>query len=99
MASDIRRVRDLTADNQEQQRDLDRVSADVKVKLEELARAIQQRQASGFAAAQAIVVTNLGKRTMDGIRVVVARMEAREDALLATRSSAANRAYSIASLT
>ena len=46
-----------------------------------------------------MVLTNLGKRTMDGIRAVVARMEAREDALLASRTADANRAYNTARLT
>jgi len=46
-----------------------------------------------------VVLTNLGKRTMDGIRAVVARMEAREDALLAARTAAADRAYNTARFT
>ena len=51
---DITRARQLTADNAEQQSNLVQVSAEVNVKLEELARAIQQRQDTGFTAAQAI---------------------------------------------
>lgn len=98
-ATEIARVRQLTADNPEQQIDLARVSADTQVKLDELAKAIQARREKGFEAAQAVVLTNLGKRTMDGIRAVVARMEAREDALLASRSAEADRAYDAARLT
>jgi PAS domain S-box-containing protein len=92
-APEIERVRQLTADNREQQIDLDRVAADTQVKLDELAKGIQARRERDFDAAQAVVLTNLGKRTMDGIRVVVARMEAREDALLASRTADADRAY------
>ena len=98
-ATEIERVRQLTADNREQQIDLDRVAADTQVKLDELAKAIQARRENGFEAAQAVVLTNLGKRTMDGIRAVVARMEAREDALLASRTADADRAYNTARLT
>ena len=98
-AIEIDRVRQLTADNREQQTDLDRVAADAQVKLDELARAIQARRENGFEAAQAVVLTNLGKRTMDGIRAVVARMEAREDTLLASRTADAGRAYKTARVT
>ena len=98
-ATEIERVRQLMADNREQQIDLDRVAADTQVKLDELAKAIQARRENGFDAAQAVVLTNLGKRTMDGIRAVVARMEAREDALLASRTADADRAYTTARFT
>jgi len=66
----------------EQHADLERVSTATTAKLEELARVIQQRREYGFAAAQAVVATNIGKRTMDGIRLIMARMEAREDNLV-----------------
>jgi CHASE3 domain sensor protein len=98
-ATEIRRGRQLTADNREQQIDLDRVAAETQVKLDQLARGIQARRDKAFEAAQAVVLTNLGKRTMDGIRAVVARMEAREDALLAARTAAADRAYNTARFT
>ena len=95
-ATELGRVRQLTADNPEQQIDLDRVAAETRVKLDELAKAIQARREKDFEAGQAVVLTNVGKRTMDGIRAVVARMEAREDALLASRTVAADRAYNTA---
>src|SRR5438093_1155752 len=50
----------------------------------------------GVGAAQAIVVTNVGTRTMDGMRAIVARMEAREDRLLAARSAQAAQSYRVA---
>jgi len=98
-ATEIERVRQLMADNREQQIDLDRVAADTQVKLDQLVKAIQARRENGFEAAQALVLTNLGKRTMDGIRAVVARMETREDALLASRTADADRAYHTARFT
>jgi PAS domain S-box-containing protein len=86
-------VRSLTADNREQQTDLDQVVVLADRKLEELAEAIRQRQNSGFEAAQRVVRTNVGKHTMDEARGIVARMEARDDALLAQRTAQAARSY------
>src|SRR5439155_10577569 len=99
ISSDIAMVRALTADNREQQADRDRLSALAEVKLEELAKAVEQRRVSGLAAAQAVVATNVGKHTMDDMRVIVARMEVREDALLAVRSGQAAQRYRVALLT
>ena len=98
-ATETGRVRQLLVDNPEQQADLERVAAETRVKLNELADAIQARREKGFNAAQAVVLTNLGKRTMDGIRAIVARMEEREDRLLASRTAEADRAYDTARLT
>jgi PAS domain S-box-containing protein len=98
-ATETARVRQLLVDNPEQQADLERVAAETRVKLNELADAIQARREKGFNAAQAVVLTNLGKRTMDGIRAIVARMEEREDRLLASRTAEADRAYDTARLT
>ena len=92
-------VRRLTADNREQQADLDQLAAQADVKLDELASAIQARRDAGFEASQTIVVTNIGKRTMDSIRAIVARMEAREEALLTLRTAEAESAYNTARLT
>lgn len=91
--ANITQVRTLMADNREQQGDLDRVSVAAEVKLREVAETIRQRRESGLAAAQAVVETNVGKRTMDGMRAIVARMEAREDGLLATRTMEATQRY------
>ena len=89
----IAQARALTADNREQQTDLDRLSAAANVKLGELAEAIRQRRESGLAAAQAVVATNVGKRTMDGLRAIVARMGVREDAQLSVRTAQAEQSY------
>lgn len=96
---DIGKVRTLTADSREQQADLDRLSAATDLKLRGLATAIQQRRESGLAAAQAVVATGVEKRTMDGMRAIVARMDAREDALLAMRTAEAAQNYRVAALT
>src|SRR5207253_9164787 len=67
-AAKIARVRDLTVDNREQQADLERMAAAVERRWEELEEAIRQRRESSFATGQAVVATNVGKRTMDGMR-------------------------------
>jgi len=46
-----------------------------------------------------MVATNVGKRTMDEARAIVARMEAREDALTALRTAQEARSYRTARLT
>jgi len=71
MESDIERIRALIGDNGEQHADLARVSDLVGEKMAELSEALQQRQQGGFAAAEAVVATNIGKQTMDRLRAVV----------------------------
>jgi signal transduction histidine kinase len=99
VVADISRVGALVADNPEQRADLDRLSAVTEVKLHELAEAVRQRREMGFAAAQAIVTTNVGMRTMDRMREIVARMETREDTLLAVRTADAAQNYRTAAST
>ena len=93
LSSEFATLRALVADNPEQQRDLDRLSAASELKLAELAETVRLRRESGFAAAQAAVADHLGKRIMDDMRVIVARMRAREDALLTTRTTQAEQSY------
>ena len=85
LAATLTQVRALTADNPAQQDDVERLRSLTERRQAELAEAIGQRRESGFPAAQAVVMTNIGKQTMDTIRAVVSRMEMREDALLARR--------------
>ncbi len=91
--ADVVRVRSLTADNAAQEEDLERVVAAVNRRLELIEQSIRLRRDSGFAAAQATVTTGEGKRLMDDMRTIVARMEAREEALLEQRNAEARRSY------
>jgi signal transduction histidine kinase len=95
----LARVRTLTVGVTDQQTDVQRLSDAVRQKLAELADAIGKRRETGFDAAQAQVAMNLDKRTMDEIRTIVARMEAREDAQLALRTEQAAQSYRTAVLT
>lgn len=92
MTQEMAQLRTLVADNPDQVADLNRLATATETKFAELAEAIRQRRDSGSAAAEAVVRTNVGKRTMDDMRVVVARMEAREDALLVCASSSRHKA-------
>jgi len=93
VSTNFSQARSLTADNLEQQRDLERLSALADRKLAELAKAVALRHESGFAAAQAKVADDIGRQLMEQMRAVAGRMEAREDGLLAARSADASRSY------
>src|SRR6185436_12644920 len=87
----IDRVAGLTADNGEQQTDIARIRTLAAEKLAELAESIRVRRDTGFAAAEQLVATDRGKRIMDDLRSVVARMTTRELELLRLRELAAER--------
>jgi signal transduction histidine kinase len=97
--ANIERIRGLVGDNGEQHADLSRVSDLVREKLAELDEALRQRQQGGFPAAATAVSSNVGKRTMDRLRGVVAGMNAREDAALAVRVAQADASYRTARVT
>jgi len=99
LSDNLAQLRALTAGNPEHQADVDRLTAAVELKLGELGVSIRQRRESGFAAAEAMVATNVGKRTMDEMRAIVARMEARDDALTALRTAQEAQSYRTARLT
>jgi CHASE3 domain sensor protein len=79
LAAQIGQLRMLTGDNAEQQADIDRLSAVAAVKFAELEETIQLRRADDLAGARALVLSHEGKRTMDEMREIVERMEAREN--------------------
>jgi PAS domain S-box-containing protein len=87
----IDRVAALTADNPDQQADLPLVRSLMEAKLAELEESIRVRRTVDFAAAAQIVATDRGKRVMGDIRSVAARMSTREQTLLQTRETAAQR--------
>jgi len=93
LTSQFADVGGLTTGSPDQRADLARLSAAADLKLAEIADAVRRRRESGFPAAQAAVADQVGKRIMDDMRVIVARMEAREDALLALRTAGAAQSY------
>ncbi len=90
---DIAEIRTLSADLHDHGADLERLSRSVDLKLGELDSTIRIRRETGFEAAYAQVVTNVGLQTMDELRGIVGRMEAREDAILARSITQAAESY------
>ena len=68
---------------------IDTLASLIADKLAELQQVIDVRKAHDFAAAQSIVLTDKGKKTMDAIRNVLRDMNSEEEELLKTRASAA----------
>ncbi len=81
----IKDLRDLTSDNQNQQRRLDNLEPLITKKFNELNETIALRKDKGFQDAEKAVATDLGKQIMDDIRNVVDKMENEENNLLKIR--------------
>jgi methyl-accepting chemotaxis protein len=82
----LQKVRQLTADNPNQQQRLAALSPLIDAKLAELKQTIDLRRSEGFAAAAQVVTNNTGKAVMDKIRTVIADATAEEEQLLARRT-------------
>jgi PAS domain S-box-containing protein len=93
IAGAIAQARALTADNRDQQADLDRLSATADARIAEMTKAIELRRALDIAGAQAVIQSARGKQMMDEIRAIIARMDAREAALLSIRTAQMERSY------
>jgi methyl-accepting chemotaxis protein len=88
LSAEQQALRTLTADNPQQQQRLDQLAPLIDAKLAELKNTIDLRRASGFGAAQKVVLTNAGKSVMDQIRSLTDAMGNAESSLLSTRTSA-----------
>jgi PAS domain S-box-containing protein len=93
IAGELDDLRRLTADNPAQQEDLRAVDVLARQELDELQATNALRRDAGFEAARARVLTDAGKRAMDGMRAIVTRMIARETALLSARTEAERGSY------
>ncbi|MBV8465797.1 MAG: CHASE3 domain-containing protein, partial [Burkholderiales bacterium] len=83
----LRELRDLTADNSEQQRHLDQVEKLVAAKFAELKRTIDLQRQGQHEQAIKVVGSGEGKRYMDDLRQVLDQMERVERTLLKQRVS------------
>ena len=97
--SNLAQMRRLMADDPDQQVDFVQLTALADRKLAELESVITLRRDGTFSDAQAEVARHVGKTLMDDMRVVVARMTARENARLRARTVAAERDYRAAQTT
>lgn len=86
----LQAVRELTADNPNQQRRLARLQPVILQKLEELGETIALRRQNNQAEAIQAVLTDRGRTYMDEIRSIVGEMNKEEASLLAARTEQAN---------
>ncbi len=83
----IEELRDLTADNPNQQRRIAGAEPLIEAKLAELRRTIDTRRSAGFEATAKIVASGEGKRSMDDLRRIIDEMDREERALLQQRAA------------
>lgn len=88
LASRVKKAKELTQDNPEQQADFHKLELAVQTRLDELTKNLKLRKEGGFEAASHSIGENRGKKVMDEIRAILAGMESREEALLQTRLAA-----------
>jgi methyl-accepting chemotaxis protein len=82
----VKELRELTADNQNQQKRIDQIEPLIAAKLDELKQTIDLRRKGNFEEATKIVRGGEGKRTMDSLRLVLAQMDREERDLLKQRA-------------
>jgi methyl-accepting chemotaxis protein len=87
----VQLLRQLTADNPDQQRRIDALEPLIRGKFAELDETIELRRSKGLDAALKVVLTDRGKVYMDQIREVASAMDKEEAALLIVREQEANR--------
>src|SRR6476469_2063526 len=83
------RLRDLVADNPEQQQRVDTLRGLAASKTAELARTVELRRSQGLPAALAVLEAGRGRLLMDSIRNVTRRIRSTESALLTQRQDRA----------
>ncbi|HVI88516.1 MAG TPA: CHASE3 domain-containing protein [Dongiaceae bacterium] len=84
------KLKDLTKDNDRQQRRLSDMQAPLDAKVAELKQTVDLRRSQGFDAAEKVVSTGQGKSYMDQIRSIIAEADAEEASLLKERSDTAH---------
>jgi signal transduction histidine kinase/ActR/RegA family two-component response regulator len=94
--SQMRHLRELTADNRAQQQRLDSVMALVTDRLGNLRAVIELRKDQGFAAAQGEILTGKGKQFHDRIRRLIGQMEDTETSLLKEREQRTKQSSTLA---
>jgi PAS domain S-box-containing protein len=87
----VRRLRELTADNPVQQQRLASVAPLVSDRLAGLQKVIELRRTSGYAEAQSEILTGKGKQFHDRIRGLINQMKGTETSLLQERRRLAER--------
>jgi signal transduction histidine kinase len=83
----LHRLRELTADNPEQREEVGQLAKLVGEKFTELEAVLTLYKKQGPRSAQALIETDVGRRTMDGIRKQVVAIQGSERAQLIDRSA------------
>jgi CheY-like chemotaxis protein len=81
-------LRSLTRDNPQQQQRLEKLAPVINKKLAELKETIEAREHQGQQAASRLVLSHVGKKTMDEIRRLVEVAKSQERQLLLQRTAA-----------
>ena len=92
----LKDLRELTADNANQQKRIDTVESLVAAKLTELKRTVDLRRQAGLEAALTVVQGGEGKKVMDDLRRVAEQMDHEERELLKQRADEVEAAASSA---
>jgi methyl-accepting chemotaxis protein len=99
LQSVVKELRELTADNPNQQKRIDEAETLIVTKLAELKRTIDLRRSGKVDETITIVRAGGGKKIMDNLRVVLAEMEREERDLLKRRADEVESAASSAMFT
>lgn len=83
----LQRIKELTADNPRQQRQMPELERLVAEKLEFSGRVLTVAKEQGLEAGRQLVATEQGRRAMDAVRRVLDKMQAEEDRLLRLRQA------------
>jgi PAS domain S-box-containing protein len=86
-------LKELARNNERLQSRIPGLETLIRAKTEELKAAVARRKTEGFEAAQKEVLTHLGKKRMDAIRVYIADMQGGERDLLHSRQTESERTY------
>ncbi len=100
VAREVQHLRQLTAAQPNQQRQIDTLETLIAAKLTELKQTIDLRQHQGLKAALQVVSTDRGQQLMDDIRRVIRELESEDNALLkqqlaAAKASAGNTLFTL----
>jgi methyl-accepting chemotaxis protein len=85
LEADVKDLRELTADNSNQQKRLADAQTLIDERLRQFKETIDLRRAGGIEAAGKAILTGTGKRTMDQLRGIMAEMGNEENSLLKRR--------------
>jgi len=92
----LKALHELTADNTEQQRRLQRAQAEIERKFEFMDRVIASQRGGGVAASQRLIERGEGAAIMEVVRGTIGELDREENRLLALRNADATRSAAAA---